>query len=155
MTGWYSIHHEEAFRMKYSHLVLQHKSAARIASETLGKVLSSSAAIQWNWQHIIRSGQRCLPALRASKQAWPISSFSSWFSVAMASPTATKRPTATLTAWPTLCMAARVRSDFFGLSLWFIRVVICRNMWREKKGKDQCFLCIGNTLHFTLLKKRF
>lgn len=64
------------------------------------------------------------PALRASKQACPISSFSSWFSAAMASPTATKRPTATLTAWPTRWMAARVRSDFFGLSLWLISVVI-------------------------------
>lgn len=44
----------------------------------------------------------------------------------MASPTATKRPTATLTAWPTRCKAAWVRSDFLGLSLWLISVVICR-----------------------------
>lgn len=70
------------------------------------------------------NGSGGLPALRASKQACPISSFSSWFSAAMASPTATNRPTATFTAWPTLCMAARVRSDFFGLSLWLIKVVI-------------------------------
>ena len=81
---------------------------------------------------ITQTPRHPLPARRASKQAWPISSFSSWFSVAMASPTATKRPTATLTAWPTLWMAASVRSDFLGLSLWLMRVVI----WIERTGGD-------------------
>lgn len=138
LTGRYSIHYEEAFRMKHPHIVSQHKPVttewATCLSPPKGKHLTS----QWNVEYVIKSSQRRLPALRASKQAWPISSFSSWFSVAMASPTATKRPTATLTAWPTLCMAARVRSDFFGLSLWLIRVVICRNVWRKKRT---LFIC--------------
>lgn len=64
------------------------------------------------------------PALLASMQATLISSFSSRFSLAMASPTVTNLPTARLTAWPTRWMACRVLSERFGLSLWLMSVVI-------------------------------
>lgn len=101
------------------------------------------AVIQSNVRHTKWFRQRNPPALRASKQACPISSFSSWFSEAMASPTATKRPTATLTAWPTLCMAARVRSDLFGLSLWLIRVVI---YVEKEKRKNVDTIYVGRHL---------